>query len=715
MKKKVIILSLIVVLIVGVFMIVPKKVESKPSKDYEGSIYQLSSGDVESYYDYIQNTAGIFPDEIIEINPLENYTYANSLFDQLPYELNVLDKTGLYIPETGDVTWNVDVLVAGFYNIKLEYFAAPGRSSDITRGIKINGAYPFSEAHNFKLSRIWEDEFDVSLRHVEGKHDLKPKQLEKERWNYDFIKDRSGYYDGVSYKFFFSKGINEITFIQDKEPVVISKITLLQENKTLSYDEIKIEYQKNNYKIIPTAEISEGSYKKIQGENAFEKSSPILAPVANWSSYRVDPYEKFMTRYNTIGGVTWRVAGDWISWEVEVEEAGLYELTFKVLQNYNRGMYSTRTLYVNGEVPFGEARNIQFEYDGDWQNVTLGNEEENYLFYFEAGSNVITLEATIGIYGNAIRLVEESIANLNALYRKIVMITGVTPGQYQDYMLEKRIDGLYDIIDDAINNINMAKEEIVGISGERSQLVASFDRSLYQLNKFKESELEITKGLKELDDNIAALGTWVMNISEQSLAVDCIYVHGEDVKLPKASTNFFQKLWHEIIMLIGSYGANTSLESSVEVDGPTIRVWIASGRDQSQLFRQIIDESFTVDKNINVELNLVSQAALLPATLSGNGPDVAIGVVQNIPVNWGIRNAVVDLTEFADFDEVSEQFHKSAILPFSYENAVYALPDTQDFLVSFLRTDIASELGIIVPKTWDEVIDTLPTDRKSVV
>ncbi|MCK4552522.1 MAG: extracellular solute-binding protein, partial [Tenericutes bacterium] len=169
-----------------------------------------------------------------------------------------------------------------------------------------------------------------------------------------------------------------------------------------------------------------------------------------------------------------------------------------------------------------------------------------------------------------------------------------------------------------------------------------------------------------------------------------------------------QKFWHELIMLFGSYGANTSLESNVVVDGPTITVWIMTGRDQSQLLRQIIDEQFTIQKNINIELKLVTTTALLPATLSKNGPDVALGVVQNIPVNWGIRNAVVDLTQFSDYEEVSQRFSSSAVTPFEFMDKVYALPDTHDFLVTFVRDDIVEELDIEVPQTWDDVVGLLP-------
>jgi len=704
MKKKIVILIL-VMLIVGVVFLIPKTVESKTEKSYDGSVYSLSSVAVGSYGEYLAKYQANYPKEEVEINPLDYFNFENSLYDELPYEYEVLEKIGLYIPETGDITFEVKVNETGFYNIQIEYYAPSGRSSDISRGIMINGSYPFTEATNFKLSRTWKDSFDVSKTHEKGKHDLKPKQVEKEKWVTDTIRDRIGYYGGESYKFYFEKGTNYITLVQDKEPIVISKIKLFQAKDVKTYNEVKTLYTQEGYKVIGNLD---SNYIKVQGESAFEKSSPILAPVANWSSYLVDPYEKFITLYNTIGGTTWRVPGDWISWEVEVPESGLYELTFKVLQNYSRGVYSTRRLYINGEIPFAEAKTIQFAYSSDWQNVTLGNGEENYLFYLEKGKNVIALEATIGIYGDAIREVEQVIATLNELYRKVVMITGVNPGKYQDYMLEKRIPNLYEMIDDSIAKLENAINELVSISSERSQMVASLQRTLIQLKDFKKSELEITNGLNELDDNIAALGTWVTNISEQSLAVDCIYVHGSEVKLPKAKTNFFQKLWHELVMLIGSYGANTSLESSVKVDGPTIEVWISSGRDQSVLLRQLIDESFSVDYNINVELKLVSQTALLPATLSKNGPDVAIGVAQNVPVNWGIRNAVLDLTQFSDFATVASSFHESALTAFRFGDAVYALPDTQDILVSYIRRDIVEEMGLTVPTTWDEVIDILP-------
>ena len=148
----------------------------------------------------------------------------------------------------------------------------------------------------------------------------------------------------------------------------------------------------------------------------------------------------------------------------------------------------------------------------------------------------------------------------------------------------------------------------------------------------------------------------------------------------------------------------------------TITLWIGSGRDQANVIKAMIDETFTNETGVNVNVQLVDMSTLLRAELAGEGPDVAIqvantngiaGAVLNTgndtPVNYGIRNAVLDLTQFDDLDEVTSRFSDAAMTAFSFDGAVYALPETITFPVMFYRKDILAELGMEVPQTWDEV------------
>ncbi len=680
------------------------------NKPFQKSVFDNASSDDLSYEDYRQIHEKNYPEVTINVD-IKDFIYTNGIYDVEPYVDNFSDdfnvsNEGLYLPESGDVTFKVNADQSGYYNIKVFYYTVEGRSAAISKGIMINGTFPFVEAKNIQFSRVWKDEFNVSDKREKGKNDLKPQQEEVKIWTSDVVKDKQGLYN-EAYQFYFNEGLNEITFTSNREPIVIGKIELFQEKELLSYEEsLKNNLDLGYQKIV-------GQTIKIQGENAYHKSSPTLAPTANFSNYKVEPFVEDLTLYNTIGGVNWRIPGDWISWEVEVPKPGLYNLTFKVLQNFNRGMSSTRTLYINDEIPFEEVRYLTFDYDSDWQNVTLGGEEP-YFFYLKEGKNTIKLEANIGVYGPITRNVQATIADLRGLYREVVMKTGLNPDPYQDYLLSRYIPDLYERIQRNIDNLKNAKKQVINIAGERTQLISTFDRTLLQLKRFMKSEKNIQNSLREFEQNLSSLGSWVMSVSEQPLLIDYIQVHDEYAKLPNVRFNFLEKIWHQLKMFIASFKNDGGLNSNVKVDGPTITVWISTGKDQAKVLRQLIDESFTVDKNINVNLKLVSPGALLPATLSGNGPDISIGVGENLPVNWGIRNAIQDLTVFEDFDTVSKSFHESALTPYTFQNKVYALPDTQDFLVTFYREDILNDIGITeIPKTWNDVIDMLPVLQKN--
>ena len=130
----------------------------------------------------------------------------------------------------------------------------------------------------------------------------------------------------------------------------------------------------------------------------------------------------------------------------------------------------------------------------------------------------------------------------------------------------------------------------------------------------------------------------------------------------------------------------------------------------------MIDESFTNKTGISVNVQLVDMSTLLKATLVGEGPDIAIqvantngaaGAVLNTgndtPVNYGIRNSVLDLTQFPDWKEVMERFPAAAATQFQYEDSLFALPETITYPVMFYRKDILKEIGLELPETWDDV------------
>jgi ABC-type glycerol-3-phosphate transport system substrate-binding protein len=79
-----------------------------------------------------------------------------------------------------------------------------------------------------------------------------------------------------------------------------------------------------------------------------------------------------------------------------------------------------------------------------------------------------------------------------------------------------------------------------------------------------------------------------------------------------------------------------------------------------------------------------------------------------VPYELAIRGALKDLRTFDDFDSYIRIYAPGALLSYIINDSVYAIPETQDFWVTFYRRDILNSLGIPVPDTWNEVIEILP-------
>ncbi len=127
-----------------------------------------------------------------------------------------------------------------------------------------------------------------------------------------------------------------------------------------------------------------------------------------------------------------------------------------------------------------------------------------------------------------------------------------------------------------------------------------------------------------------------------------------------------------------------------------------TGRDQGQVIRELADSSFVKQHNINVKIQVVS-SGLLQSVLAGISPDVVTSCAETLPLEYALRNAVQDLTEFDDFKEVFSRFSDAAIKPARFRGHVYGMPQTYSYLMMFYRTDIFEEFGYTVPKTWDDL------------
>ena len=419
-----------------------------------------------------------------------------------------------------------------------------------------------------------------------------------------------------------------------------------------------------------------------------------------------------------------------MEWEFEVPESGYVNISLFDKQSFMRGIYVSRKITIDGEVPFKEMEDYGFTYDSQWRCDVLSDADGTpYDFYLEKGTHTLRMEVVLGDFSEVISSVQDCVSQLNAIYRKVIRITGVSPDTYRDYQIEASLPGLSAEMTAVRDQLDQAILDLRAASGRTSDKETVLITMRDQLDYLIADEERFVKVVSTYKQNVRACGTWITQVIRQPLQIDRIQVYSPGKTNKIEHNSFWDKLVYEIRRLFYSFiidynslGATDSEES----DATTITLWVGTGRDQANVIRSLIDESFTSVYGINVNVQLVDMNTLLRAELAGEGPDVAIqvantngiaGAVLNTgndtPVNYGLRNAVLDLTQFEDFDSVSGRFYDSALTAFGFDGSVYALPETQTFPVMFYRKDILAELGMEIPQTWDEVKVTMSVLAKN--
>jgi len=610
------------------------------------------------------------------------------------------------------LTWRVTVPQAGMYNIRLDYAGTPSRGVDMERELYINGELPFAGASSLRFSRLWTDEGEVR-RDNQG-NDIRPSQVEKFDWQRVFCQDDMGYVS-EPYQFYFPAGESTLTLLAVNEPMALRAITLTPIENTPDY----AAYRAAQPDVSMSAQ-AKAWQQIIQGEDAVLRSTPSLYARYDRSSPATEPTSLTNTVLNYIGGDPWNSAGQWIEWEFTVPEDGYYTLSIKARQAYQRGAVSCRSLFIDGEIPFEEVRKISFDYNTAWEMNTLSDENGTpYQFYLTKGTHSVRLQAMLGDMGPILRELEDSIYRLNLMYRKLLVLVGVNPDRFRDYNLNKVYPEVLEAMDLESKRLYKIVDDTVAITGQKSDRAAVAQTLAVQLEQFVNHNERITQSFVNFKDNITSLGTAMQNMSETKLDIDMLIVSGADAKLPKVRDGVVQKLIHEIRSCVASYFVDYNALGDVydeSVGDDLLEVWIVTGRDQSTVLKTMVDDLFTAVETqgrIKVNVKLVLADTLLTAVVAGNGPDVVLSVSSWFPVNYAMRNAVEDLTQFEDFEEVVKPFKKSALTALEYDGGVYALPETQEFPVLFYREDVLEELGLTPPKTWDELIAMLPTIQGS--
>lgn len=606
--------------------------------------------------------------------------------------------------QEGSVSWTVNIPETGVYNIKMIYEALESNTNDVEFSLLIDGESPYATASRITLSKRWINESEI--KQDSRQNDIRPGQISTPCWQETPLEDIDGLFN-EPLEFYMEAGEHTITFESEKAEFAVKSFTFYQYEAPAAYT-------------APSdSDLAQAQGQKItlEGETAAYKSSRTLYPTSDKSSYltsSANGSSPTKTRYNTIGSGSWTQSTQTVTWEFNVDKAGYYKIGIRGRQDQMRGMYSNRRLYVNGEVPCLEANQIKFYYDTDWSITTPKSENgDDLYFYLQAGTNTISLEAVPGEIGEIMGDLDELVYNINSYYRQIRQITGPDPDEYNNYMIDTAIPSIVPDFKEYAKTLRDKKAEIEKLSGSGGTEAETLEKMAIVLDKCIKKPDLIPEMMSQIKDNITSVSSFVNQYREQPLEVDMIEVATSDQDFTSCDKSFFGSLGFGFKGFIGSFFEDYNALS--DEDESAMECWVMLGRDNAEALQQLISSEYNPTAKTKINLKLV-QGGIVEATFAGKGPDLALFMGGDFPIQLAARGVLTDLTTFSDFDEVKTRFADDATVLYQYNGGTYGLPCDQTFPMLFYRSDILSEYGIDPAtdlNTWDGLLNCLPTLQRN--
>jgi len=611
----------------------------------------------------------------------------------------------LYMADEGKTTFKFDVPKTGLYAMRLTYYPIKGTNTTIERMLFIDGKLPFSETRYLYFPRVWkyvlneDGSFDTDI----NGNDIRPVREEDPSWQTYYVRDWLGY-TMDPFEFYLTEGEHTITFDAAREPMLVSMIELYPYVEEDPYETVLANWKAQGY----TEVANDFEPIKIQAEEPRNVSIQNIFPSNDRTSAITEPQHPAHIVYNIMNCGT---VGQYLRYDVEVPKTGLYKIVVRFRQNDLNGLFTSRRIRINGDVPFREASYLRFVYDTPFQAKALNDGTTEFLFLLQEGHNEIEFEVVLGQMQEHIYSLVETIDELNDAYQSILQITGPSPDAFRDYNFASLVPQSLYTLAKAANTLYGIADDLVEITGEMGDQVASLETYALLFKTMAMDEYEIAPNFTNFKNYIVLVSNWLYACLAQPLKMDYFQIQSPEAEDPADVANFFQTAWFEIRAFFASFFMDYTTISFVYEEGEieefdkNLTMWANGDREGNLITRRIIDSYYTPQYKTNVTLKVIN-VGLTEAIIAGIGPDIA-GMGSSDAVTWGMRTAVESLNHFDTFDEVIKRFPDCATVPLTLYENTYGVPTGMSFSMTFYRLDVLAELGLDIPKTWDDLYEIL--------
>lgn len=598
--------------------------------------------------------------------------------------------------------YRVNIEKTGVYYLAVDYLSAGDSYLDYTVEVELNGEAQYQEWKTVELPLYWKDSVEEYLLDRYG-DEIAPAQERIREWRHTSLYNNTCSSVHPLY-ITLEAGENVITLTnRSNDGLALGRLYVEAPDEVIpSYEEYRAQYE--------DCEIAEKQDMAAVGATDYVKKNSAEIIYKSTASPAVTPYD---AEYKLLNTLSWTKPGDEITYEIQIYKDGLYQLGFHYM-NEKEEFNSYESIRIDGEIPFQELACYAFPYsDGGWANEVLSDEDGNpYYIWLTKGIHTLTIKAEMEPVIEAWRYGQLLAEHVTQFALDIKKIAGQDADKYRTWKMTQYIPEIPDYLDAYMTLIQhirylLQSESDYGINGALLSYLDKAEIFIEDMAEYPDEIALYTTSLTGADNSVlVAVSKFTSAIMKLNFSLDEIYAFGGG-RMPKAKASVLDNIKNGIQTVYYSFTSDKYRTNSS--DEEELTVWVSRALTHVDLLQKLADTEFTPETGIKVKLSVMPDANKLTlASAADQTPDVALGLASYMPFDLACRGALYDMTQFRDFWTIANRFAAGAMVPYTYNEGIYAIPETLDFDAVIYRTDIFENLGLEVPDTWEELEDMLP-------
>lgn len=601
------------------------------------------------------------------------------------------------VPKGGSAGVEIDVPQSGTYWMLLTYKTQEDVMLRSVMDVSVDGQSCITQ-----LFSLWRDE---SKDYGEDRYgnQLLPTQVTQDDFVSDWVADQA-LVARQPFAFTLSAGAHTVTFASEDVGVEIRSVQLVKAEQPQSYAQ---------YAESVADRPQGGDVIVIEGEDYAVKSDSSIRAGAQRKA-QLSPYDYTRRLLNVLDGASYADAGQKVQYVFEVESAGLYRIAFHYNQDGKEDIPVYQNIRIDGRALFGEMLSVAFPYTGvDYETLVLRADGQDAWVYLPQGSHTLTLEADGTPVQDAVTRLQTVMDKLSSIGLDIKKLSGTQADENRTWDVESYLPGVLEELEACQSELWSVYDALGALQAQEPAAALGIRQAANNLGKVLEDPDRIPGKLSLLSEGSGSaaqlLADQIDKLKGQGLTIDAIYVQsGEFAQEERAGV--WSELWDGVKRFFYSLTLNEA-----DTDGDDVlTVWINRPLQYVEVLQTMADTQFTPQTGIRVQFSVMSsEQRIILSNATDMAPDVVMGLATNTPFDLGLRGAVADLTQFEGFADVVSEYNPESLTPYTLGEKVFGLTETQDFYILFYRTDILEQLGLSVPRTWQDVVDLMPVLQRN--